>query len=178
MAENKKLFLQAWSRQGARGTCETKERSYVKANSLPIILSANMEVCISSCQSRNTSWVEVSVQAGREVHGVIHRVNGSECVQRMRSHVWNVWEVGNAWCKWKRMAANQLWESEQLGQRQINRLIGGINMPAQHIFNPEVKMLLIFIKKGFQRDQCQEFLSSQTAFPGNIEIYSQHIYIV
>ena len=36
--------------------------------------------------------MEVSVQAGREVHGVIHRVNGAECVQRMRSHVWNVWE--------------------------------------------------------------------------------------
>ena len=32
--------------------------------------------------------MEVSVQAGREVHVVIHRVNGAECVQRMRSHVW------------------------------------------------------------------------------------------
>ena len=36
--------------------------------------------------------MEVSVQAGREVHVVIHRVNGTECVQRMRSHVWIVWE--------------------------------------------------------------------------------------
>ena len=51
-------------------------------------------------------WKSVSVVASRGIlrgwkcqyklvekyTGVIHHVNGSECVQRMRSHVWNVWE--------------------------------------------------------------------------------------
>ena len=61
------------------------------------------------------------------------------CMERMGTHGAN----GNVWLQIS-FGSRSSWAGGRL-----TALLGGINMPAQHIFNPEVKMLLMFIKKGF-----------------------------